>query len=345
MKEVTSANLKTMLLSPNEEVVHTAMQLAIGAEMVTEFREVWPVLAYKYRHGKHAMGEEAVGICKMLGLKEDAGEREVGGAYHLENWLDDVMAVGELERYQLIWWCVALLRFGHGLMFKLTKSPDRSFFELITRNGALLLNGLELENLPEHARHFPSVLRLNMRKNPLNTIPKGLATLPNLSSALFANCELTTAKFPAEDFPNLKAIDLSYNRLKSFPIDLLDLPQLRQLSLVGNPITEFDPAGKSCPSLENLSLFDLQLRKIGPLDATFPNLTTLAIDLRSGGDHHALLRSIARLEHLTALRFFDLEAHPDAAEFFWKLRDDVRILHYDKTKYHWEIVLPQGGLR
>ncbi|OJJ20784.1 hypothetical protein BKI52_09375 [marine bacterium AO1-C] len=127
----------------------------------------------------------------------------------------------------------------HGISLEsnlLTKIPEgllslKNLTELLLGN-----NPLNLNNLPDSLAHMEVLKHLSLFENRLSTVPSFVFTLPNLQYLKLANNQLN--KLP-DDLSKLKLryLDLSYNRLTSFSVELVKPHLIKEINLKGNPIT------------------------------------------------------------------------------------------------------------
>ncbi|XP_029015322.1 vasorin b [Betta splendens] len=154
----------------------------------------------------------------------------------------------------------------------------------------LKLQGNQLTSLP--ALKMPQLLLLDLRFNVLQTLgPSDLQT-PNLESLKLGGVGLTSLnKELIESLINLHELDISENKLESFPLVLKEKQGLIHLSLAGNPmgplqvqdlqnlgeLQELDISSLSLQGLsEEFSVLFPQLRKLTVAENPFNCLCTLA---------------------------------------------------------------------
>ncbi|CAK4089368.1 unnamed protein product [Aphanomyces euteiches] len=103
-----------------------------------------------------------------------------------------------------------------------------------------------------------SVVAISIGGNPIQTLGNRSRFPSGLRNLSMAECQISNISADVEFPPNLLSLDLSGNKLESFPFD--KLPQsLRELDLEGNPLKEFN--------IDNSAVLD-QLRNLSDFDAT-----------------------------------------------------------------------------
>ncbi|KAG9416051.1 hypothetical protein AC1031_000451 [Aphanomyces cochlioides] len=103
-----------------------------------------------------------------------------------------------------------------------------------------------------------SLLYLFMGGNPIQTLGNRSRFPSGLRNLSMAECQISNISADVEFPPNLLSLDLSGNKLESFPFDKLP-ESLRELDLEGNPLKEFN--------IDNSAVLD-QLRNLSDFDAT-----------------------------------------------------------------------------
>lgn len=176
------------------------------------------------------------------------------------------------------------------LYSNLIKTIHPEAFNSLEHLLELKLQGNQLTSLP--ALKMPQLLLLDLRFNVFPTLgPSDLQT-PNLESLKLGGVGLTSLnKELIESLKNLHELDISENKLQSFPLVLKQTHGLIHLSLAGNPmgplqvqdlqnlgeLQELDISSLSLQGLsEEFSLLFPQLRKLTVAENPFNCLCTLA---------------------------------------------------------------------
>ncbi|KAG7343275.1 Miro domain containing protein [Nitzschia inconspicua] len=161
-------------------------------------------------------------------------------------------------------------------------STKKRFFGM--KKPKLVLSGLQLQE-----NHIPlmeligtplghNLQHLSLSKNLFKSLPPSLVvSLPNLKSFDLSNCCISD--LPQQwDLPKLKKLNLSNNRLKSFPGEqmLVGMPELEELNL---SVNEIKTVTISCQSqvLRKLKVLDLSTNQISSLPNDFVRLSSLKV--------------------------------------------------------------------
>lgn len=121
---------------------------------------------------------------------------------------------------------------------KLTRQGSDGFLNAFTRLKILELNGNGLDAIPEPVRHMDTLERLELSSNRLDDAEHVSASLSNLERLKWLDLgynELDT--FDIDVFEELVTLDLRNNSLTQWPGGVLDAAHLRVLNLSGNYIT------------------------------------------------------------------------------------------------------------
>jgi GTPase SAR1 family protein len=161
-------------------------------------------------------------------------------------------------------------------------STKKRFFGM--RKAKLVLSGLQLRE-----NHLPmpdfidtpvghSIQYLALSNNLFETIPASLVVcLPNLKSLDLSNC--CVSELPEKwDTPKLKKLNLSYNRLRTFPRDemLFGMLELEELNLKGNKLTKVNIPSDS-HLLHKLKTLDVSMNQISSVPKDLGKLASLKV--------------------------------------------------------------------
>lgn len=154
--------------------------------------------------------------------------------------------------------------------------------------------------------------RLNLRGNPLGTLPDNIITepfMPNLQHLDLSDCKLRQmGRNSVDDFPNLLILDLSYNKLSDIHKDTFKgLKRLNKLDLTNNELTYFSE--HTFGDLTNLQDLRLEGNNIKGFhdDAFYEDSPLVNLDLANNRLHHIPYPAINKLLKLKTL---DLTGNP-----------------------------------
>ena len=176
---------------------------------------------------------------------------------------------------------------------------------LVLANLDLSQEDIPVETICSSDRLGPLLYKLSLAGNPLGQVPDPLVVkLTGLRVLDLSQCDLLTLPERWE-FPNLKRLNLSHNRLEKFPNDgiLCGLPDLQALELYGNNFSQ-------------LVLPISELSKLDYLDVGCNNLTSLPDELIHFHSLKTLKCSNNLLEIIPAavcemeLRVLDVSSNP-----------------------------------
>lgn len=139
---------------------------------------------------------------------------------------------------------------------------------------------------------FSNVLKLNLKKMNLTTLPKQIKYFQNLEILSLENNHLTSIPVEIGSLSKLKELYLEKNKLTAFPIEIASLNRLTILFLSRNRLSIIPNQIGSLTELHNLSLDNNQLKGI-PYDeiASLPKLEWVTL----GGNPFHLPKKIGLL--------------------------------------------------
>ncbi len=121
---------------------------------------------------------------------------------------------------------------------KLTRTGSDGFLAAFTRLKTLELNGNGLEAIPEPVQHMGMLERLELSSNRLDDAEHLYASLSNLERLKWLDLGYNELdSFDLDVFDALVTLDLRNNNLTQWPGGVLDAAHLRVLNLSGNDIT------------------------------------------------------------------------------------------------------------
>ncbi len=158
-------------------------------------------------------------------------------------------------------------------------SLELSIFPFVSTIKTLNVENNSLSSLPSlHDLGFFEIEEINLAHNNISAIPQDFFTnLPNLVTINASHNMISNPYMNLSGTPNVKIIDLSYNKIENHTIQLLqELDQIEELYLSHNYIPAItDPnAFSNCPHLHTIDLSFNSLNQIAFID-NLPNLTTL----------------------------------------------------------------------
>jgi len=184
---------------------------------------------------------------------------------------------------------------------ELTELPES--LSQLSRLQSLNLNYNKLTALPEWLGQLTQLESLDLTNNQLTTLPESLGQLTQLESLDLTNNQLTTLPESLSQLSRLQSLNLNYNKLTTLPERLGQLTQLKSLRLTNNQLTTLPESLGQLTQLESLSLANNQLTT---LPESFGRLTQLESLSLLENRLTALPESLGTL---TSLRFFDLRGN------------------------------------
>jgi Leucine-rich repeat (LRR) protein len=158
------------------------------------------------------------------------------------------------------------------------------------------------ESLEEALKEPEQVIRLNLSKRDLTSIPPEIGQLKNLKVLSLYGNQLTNLPPEFANLAQLQSLDLGKNRFPEVPPQLLKLNNLKVLYLTSNRITVVPPA---LFKLKNLLLLELAGNQLETLPPDVGNLTNLMeLNLRVNRIE-TLPKTMGKLKMLNVLRLND----------------------------------------
>ncbi|KAM3957898.1 leucine-rich repeat-containing protein 47 [Aphomia sociella] len=143
----------------------------------------------------------------------------------------------------------------------LTSIPDD--IKQLVNLQSLLLFGNKLEVFNENITLLSKLKVLDLSRNQIKSVPDSLNKLKELSSINFSSNVIESLP-KIGDLPNLIMLDVSNNKLASFPdVETANLPHLTDLKLKGNLIESLPGyVSQSMQSMKNFDIGDNQLKTV-----------------------------------------------------------------------------------
>ncbi|EMO39105.1 LIC_11051 family fibronectin-binding protein [Leptospira noguchii] len=201
---------------------------------------------------------------------------------------------------------------------QLTELPDRLADLKFLQN--LNLSGNKITQISNLNREFSEIIELGLFDNRLTSLD-GICRFPKLKELLIWGNELETISPEISSLKNLTRIDVTKNKISSFPNIGATLESVTDLSLSKNQLTQIPEALTQFPNLKSLGLSDNQLEEIpADLFENFQKLETLSLSNNRISD---LPKSIAQLVSLKSIylknnRFVQI---PEVLKELKKLKD------------------------
>ncbi|WP_061248481.1 LIC_11051 family fibronectin-binding protein [Leptospira noguchii] len=201
---------------------------------------------------------------------------------------------------------------------QLTELPDRLADLKYLQN--LNLSGNKITQISNLNREFSEIIELGLFDNRLTSLD-GIGRFPKLKELLIWGNELETISPEISSLKNLTRIDVTKNKISSFPNIGATLESVTDLSLSKNQLTQIPEALTQFPNLKSLGLSDNQFEEIpDELFENFQKLETLSLSNNQLSD---LPKSIAQLVSLKNIylknnRFVQI---PEVLKELKKLKD------------------------
>ncbi len=197
-----------------------------------------------------------------------------------------------------------LINFKNLERIDLSENPNLDLsgsFQLLgnfKRLKSLSLSGI-YDSIPDNISTLAGLEKLDLEKNDLTSIPKGVKKLSRLRRLILWDNKINNIILQPGNLPNLEEIELGLNKLTAFPGDLSLIPSLKIISVYKNSISLMSPGIKKFVRLEDLVI---RGNKLTSLPLEFGELKTLRkLDLRENQ-----LTSITPLLNLISLEELDI---------------------------------------
>ena len=112
-------------------------------------------------------------------------------------------------------------------------------------------------NLKEALANMEDVKAFRFSRNPMVVLPSDITQFPNLETLIIQRCESLNLENSMEilkELPNLKHLDLSWNRITKLPNNIDELSQLETLNLKENRLLDLPKAFGKLDKLKSLNL-------------------------------------------------------------------------------------------
>ena len=170
------------------------------------------------------------------------------------------------------------------------------------KKGELVLNGKELESLPENIGSLNGLIVLDLSHNRLTFLPESIGNLTKLTKLDLSDNQLTILPESIGNLICLKSLYLWQDRLWVLPEGIGKLVRLTRLDLSGNLLIDLP---ESIGNLVNLIRLDLSGNELASLPKSIGNLVSLKrLDL-SGNKLTTLPESIGGIANIVKLDLSD----------------------------------------
>jgi len=156
----------------------------------------------------------------------------------------------------------------------------------------------QFSSLEEALKSPEHVIKLDLSKQNLTSVPSGISKLPNLQELNLSGNQLERLNNDISSLNNLQVLDLSGNKFTSVPNEVCSLKKLKALYLNGNQIKSL---GDEISCLKNLEKLFVQNNQLNTLSADIGKLTGLKTLYLHNNDLTKLPEKIADLKMLQVL--------------------------------------------
>ena len=184
------------------------------------------------------------------------------------------------------------------------------FYEIgltIWLNGhinTLLLEGMEIHEVPTNIQNLDSLITLSFSDNELEYLPASIGNLPSLNTLILSNNLIIEIPEEIGNLSNLEFLHLPGNQLASLPSTISNLSNIISLNIDNNFVTTF-PLG--ILELNTLKYFYIANNTIQELPSDIGTLSALQIVSAYSNNIAQLPSSIGELSNLYHLDFMNNE--------------------------------------
>ena len=184
------------------------------------------------------------------------------------------------------------------------------FYEIgltIWLNGhinTLLLEGMEIHEVPTNIQNLDSLITLSFSDNELEYLPASIGNLPSLNTLILSNNLIIEIPEEIGNLSNLEFLHLPGNQLASLPSTISNLSNIISLNIDNNFVTTI-PLGIS--ELNTLKYFYIANNGIQELPSDIGTLSALQIVSAYSNNIAELPSSIGELSNLYHLDFMNNE--------------------------------------
>ena len=184
------------------------------------------------------------------------------------------------------------------------------FYEIgltIWLNGhinTLLLEGMEIHEVPTNIQNLDSLITLSFSDNELEYLPASIGNLPSLNTLILSNNLIIEIPEEIGNLSNLEFLHLPGNQLASLPSTISNLSSIISLNIDNNFVTTF-PLG--ILELNTLKYFYIANNTIQELPSDIGTLSALQIVSAYSNNIAELPSSIGELSNLYHLDFMNNE--------------------------------------
>lgn len=189
-----------------------------------------------------------------------------------------------------------------------------------TRTPSLNLAGCGLQEIPDAVFDLNSLESLDLGRNRIASVPKGICRLKKLRHLYLQGCGICEIPSWIVELAQLETLNVAWNDLQDLPDSLGDLASLRLLYLDSNPLPHIPPGVFKLKQLTGLSIMSGS----------------------SGGRLRGIPREILQLGHLRELRVGGqpIETPPpeivrqgvQAIKNFWRQEEEVGVDYLCEAK-------------
>jgi len=214
-------------------------------------------------------------------FKEEIAKRFLQGNENIRTFLVEEWYMDLLSREEVLSLNIEQIEVIHELEDLLeTKIKFKTAFHLFEQGfvlhkgiiKGLVLDSLDLEELPELVRKLKSLVMLKLHGNRLETLPEWIGELRNLKSLQVPNNRLITLPDAIGKLNRLEILELYNNKLKEIPDSIGNLRFLKRLLLQENRLKTLPD---SIGNLQSLEVFFINKNLIEKYPKSLERLTSL----------------------------------------------------------------------